>query len=62
MTRKKKIISVPRGTAARLAQDVNVSEICVYNALAYRTDSATAKVIRDRALKLYGGIETYKVV
>ena len=62
MTRKKKIIQVPRKSVDLLAKTMNVSEITVWNALAFRSDSDNAQQIRRLALSTYGGIETYKLV
>jgi hypothetical protein len=62
MPRKKKIISVAMGTAQRIAEEVKVSKVTVFNALAYRTDSEIAKLIRSKALNEYGGVETTKLV
>ena len=62
MTRKKKIIQVPRKSVDLLAKAMNVSEITVWNALAFRSDSDNAQQIRRLALSAYGGIETYKLV
>jgi hypothetical protein len=62
MTRKKKIIQVPRKNVDLLAKAMNVSAITVWNALAFRSDSDNAQQIRRLALSAYGGIETYKLV
>lgn len=62
MTRRKKIIQVPRKNVDLLAKTMNVSTITVWNALAFRSDSDNAQQIRRLALSAYGGIETYKLV
>lgn len=62
MTRRKKIIQVPRKNVDLLAKAMNVSAITVWNALAFRSDSDNAQQIRRLALSAYGGIETYKLV
>jgi hypothetical protein len=62
MTRRKKIIQVPRKNVDLLAKAMNVSVITVWNALAFRSDSDNAQQIRRLALSAYGGIETYKLV
>ena len=62
MARKKKIIVIPRKNVDALAKRTSSSETSVYNALAYRSDSDNAKLIRNLALSDYGGIETTKVI
>ena len=62
MARKKKIIQVPRKNIALLANAVQVSEVTVWNALAFRSDSDNAQQIRRLALSAYGGIETSKII
>jgi hypothetical protein len=62
MARKKKIICVPRGTAERIAAELNVSKNLVFNALAFRADSQTAELIRRKALSEYGGVNTTKII
>lgn len=61
MIKKKKIIKVPVGKVAQIAEDHNCTEVAVYNALAYRSDSQAAQKIRKDALEIYGGIITTKV-
>lgn len=62
MVRKKKIIQIPRQNVAMLAKATLTSETTVYNALAYRSDSENAKLIRQKAISDYGGIETVKII
>lgn len=62
MARKKKIIQIPRKNVDLLAKSMNVAPGTVWNALAFRSDSANAQQIRRLALSTYGGIETYKLV
>ena len=62
MVRKKKIIQVPRKNVAMLAKATLTSETTVYNALAFRSDSASAQKIRRLAISEYGGIETTKTI
>ena len=62
MTRKKKIIQIPRKNVGLLARATLTSETTVYNALAYRSDSENAKLIRQKAMSDYGGIETVKTI
>lgn len=58
----KKIIKVPAGGVMKLTTLHNCSKQSVYAALAYNTDSALAVAIRRDALKVFGGVETDKVV
>lgn len=60
--RKKKIIQIPRKNVGLLAKATNTSETTVYNALAFRSDSENANLIRKKALSDYGGIETVKTI
>jgi len=62
MARKKRIIQVPSENIEKLAASVGTSKGTVWNALAYRSDSANAQLIRKRAVELFGGIETTKLV
>ena len=62
MMRKKKIIQIPRKNVGLLAKATLTSETTVYNALAYRSDSENAKLIRQKAISDYGGIETTKTI
>ena len=62
MLRKKKIIQIPRKNVALLAKATLSSETTVYNALAFRSDSENAKLIRSKAVSEYGGIETTKTI
>lgn len=41
----------------QLQKDYNVSKVCVYNALAYKSNSDCAKAIRRDALEKYGAVE-----
>jgi hypothetical protein len=62
MARKKKIIQVPPGNVEKLMKVMRCSRSAVFNALAFRSDSESAKAIRSQALSAYGGIETFKYV
>lgn len=62
MARKKKIIQVPAENVDKLAKVMRCTKSAVYNALAFRSDSASAQAIRSQALQAYGGIETFKYV
>lgn len=60
--RKKKIIQIPRKNVGLLAKATLSSETTVYNALAFRSDSTNAQLIRQKALSEYGGVETTKTI
>lgn len=45
-----------------MASTFNVNRATIYNALAYRSNSSTAKLVRQKALAEYGGIETTRIV
>ena len=62
MARRKKIIQIPKGNIDKLMAAVGCSRYAVWNALAYRCDSETAKSIRRMALSSFGGVETTKLV
>lgn len=62
MVRKKKIIQVPPGNVEKLMKVMKCSRSAVFNALAFRSDSESAKAIRSQAMAAYGGIETFKYV
>lgn len=52
---------MPSGMVQRLIKETGMSEVSVYNALAYRSDSASAQAIRKKALTEYGGVATTKI-
>ena len=58
---KVKVVKVPNGAVARIAEVHGVTETMVYNALAMRTNSLKAQVIRKEAVELYGGVWTERV-
>jgi len=60
--RKKKIIQVPPENISKIAKAMRVARITVYNALAYRSESENAQLIRKLAINEYGGIETTKLI
>lgn len=62
MTRRKKIIQVPPKNVEKLAKAMQCSNVTVWNALAFRTDSENAQKIRRLAMSAYGGVETVKFV
>lgn len=59
--RTKEIIQVPPENVAKIAKAMRVARVTVYNALAYRSESENAKLIRKLALSEYGGVETTKI-
>ena len=61
MPYKKKIITVPNGTAKRIAKDQNCGLTTVYAALNYTSHSPQANQIRHLATTIYGGVEVTKV-
>ncbi len=62
MVRRKEIIQIPRGSIEKLMKTTGCSRSAVWNALAYRCDSETAKIIRKQAIELFGGVKTKKLV
>jgi len=60
--RKKKIIQVPPENVLKIAKAMRVSKITVYNALAFRSESENAQIIRKLAQSEYGGVETFKYI
>lgn len=46
----------------KLAEVMRVTKVTVYNALAFRSESESANVIRKLAMSDYGGIETTKII
>ena len=60
--RRKKIITIPNGTADKIARYHGCSRVTVFNALAYKSDSLLANSIRRDALSMFGGVETSKVI
>lgn len=61
MTRKK-IIKVKKGVVEQLMAAHGCSQTTIWNALAYRTFSNQAEIIREQALNIYGGVKTTKVI
>lgn len=61
MTRKK-IIKIPARSLTPLMNAFNASRASVFNALAFRSESERARMIRKAAVELYGGVETTKLV
>ena len=55
MARKRKIL-VPHGAIKRIAADTGTSAVSVRAALKGITDSGNAELVRERALRFYGGV------
>lgn len=62
MAIKKKIIRVPVGKAREIAKLHKCTEQSVYNALSFTTNSEMAAIIREQAIRDYGGVLTNKIV
>lgn len=62
MARRKNFIQVPVGNAEKIAKNMGCSRTSVFNALAYRSESENAKIIRKKALEEYGGVMTSKLI
>lgn len=62
MATKRKIIKVPKGTVEKICQTMHVGKTTVYAALNFTSHSEDAKIIRDKAVKIYGGIETTQII
>lgn len=60
--RKKKIIQVSPENVMKLAEVMRVTKVTIYNALAFRSESESAQIIRKLAMSDYGGIETTKII
>ncbi len=56
--KRKKIVVVSPKMIGILMKSFNVGKTTIYDALRNRSDSETARLIRHRALKEYGGVET----
>ncbi len=54
---KAKKILVPWGARKKIAKDTGLSEICVRDALNGVTNTVNSRLIRERALKFYEGVE-----
>lgn len=59
--RKKKII-VPYGTLSRMAEAFGCQIRTVRKALNFETDSEQAQLLRNKALKEYGGMLQHSIV
>lgn len=59
---KKRIIQVSPDNFQKICKAFNTPRVSVYNALAYRSNSERAVMIRKQAIDLYGGVETTKLI
>ncbi len=50
-------ILVRKSKIEKIAKAIGCKDVCVYNALAFRTNSQQAKNIRQTTKERYGGIE-----
>lgn len=50
-------ILVDKPKIAKIAKEAGCKEVCVYNALAYRSNSRLAGDIRTLAINRYGGLK-----
>lgn len=57
MVMKRKKILVPYGARKKIAKDTGFSDICVRDALNGVTNTENSRLIRERALKFYEGVE-----
>ena len=62
MVKRITVIKVPQGAVQKMSAAYAVTETMVYNALAGRTNSATAQKIRKDALEVYGGANETRVL
>ena len=60
--RRKKFIQVPKGTVPKLCEELKCKKTAVYDALNYNTESKLANIIRKKAVTIFGGVETTKLV
>lgn len=60
--RKQRIIQVPKGAIPKIAKAYRCSSTTVYNALAGRSNSDNARIIRKAAVSHYGGVQTWRLV
>lgn len=54
--RRKKIIRISKENMQKMMEAHHCSRVTVYNALAFRSDSDTAQIIRKQAIDIYGGV------
>lgn len=60
--KKIKIIKVPPKVSKKLAERYGCRKETIYNALSFRSQSKQSEDIRQAALKVFGGVETDKVL
>lgn len=54
----RKLIKVKKEKIPMMGKELGVSRTTVYDALAFRSYSTTAELIRKKAIEVYGGIMT----
>lgn len=62
MVQRKKIIQVPPGSVEKMCKAFRCRRTAVYDALAFKTNSELANIIRQNALSTYGGVQTTKLI
>ena len=62
MIQRKKIIQVPPGSVEKMCKAFRCRRTAVYDALAFKTNSELANIIRQNALTTYGGVQTTKLI
>lgn len=62
MIQRKKIIQVPPGSVEKMCKAFRCRRTAVYDALAFKTNSELANIIRQNALSTYGGVQTTKLI
>lgn len=62
MIQRKKIIQVPPGSVEKMCKAFRCRRTAVYDALAFKTNSELANIIRKNALSTYGGVQTTKLI
>lgn len=60
--KKRKVIQVPNGAVAKIQKTLRCSRSTVYDALAGKSDSDLAAMIRKEALDAHGGVVITKVI
>ena len=60
--KRKPIIQVPHGNVDKICKAVRCRRTAVYDALAFKTNSELANLIRNTAISTYGGVKTTKLI
>ena len=60
--KRKPIIQVPYGNVDKICKAVRCRRTAVYDALAFKTNSELANLIRQTAISTYGGVKTTKLI